>query len=1281
VLNRFGVRQNSNEGVAVELASRQEGVSSKELVKAIRQTDSPVFKRLEADGHHVTREGSGQTGRTWLRHRDDGPHAFKQHGENASHKVYQKLDNSEFNEKDYLGGATVSKTKPTNSLGSRVPKTSSEEDVVHYGSKRDLAEFPEPTSNTRFLLLGDVVKHYGGTPRLLQALESSVSSGNTPTIDWFLSPSGSIQLLNGPYFGANLILELEELVNRALEDNLDPSSIPSTATATVQSKPQASERLESKHFEEGFDASHHAPSDAAEPASPIVVIDETSRSLATYQQGEKVGGNTTVELVSSENDDLQDIPSFLRRDRPQIDRKMTTAGSSAHNEIVANDTGVRQSKLDSVPSILASEGRDQMREPLIEMGQTMEVGQAIDRDNNLRSMQISSIVEQFEISVRLRNVIMSAVGRNSLPVVTIGGYLDLGREAYERFLNLPNCGKKSADELDSIIRKLCELYGPSTDDGLENDEYSQLLNLRLVDLAHRYEISNRLKNAILTADEKRYLPYLTVGEYLDAGADGRSLLSGLPKFGRTTVNEFELLIHSFVSKSDDRNGGASVGTDYGRLDENTRSKILALFSDLPFPEVVRSWGVSVRLNNAFAQAKSLPSNLEDYFQNCIRIDTELKRMPNVGKNSVLELRKVSKSIFLAGLQAIGVSHEDVNQVEGSVFGTSSLGLSVAKLVLDNIESRMEDGKSQLGLEEIIEIRNFGTTEHGVISEIAVVEYLKEELDQRWFEILNHRYGLTGETCLTLAEVGQIYSLTRERIRQIELKAIKALRHPSRRSVSLSYLDANASSLTSALAGDNKFVSAEWADEWVKDLPGVPRLCMDVLYKGVEGWACELFSTHTENRSTVGWFVTVVSELERKHMVDELKASTADTSSLRQRIQNVICVGTWPIDLEHLRKAMPDITEPQLVTCLENDLDASISNGVVESIGRLPTSTRLILVLRHAGRGLPLDEIRSYHKELFGVDIAEHAVGGTLGRLDEALIVDRGVYNIYENLALSTIDLQNIRDRCASYIEQANHFVSSKVLHAELREKLSMEGAHELNAYSVYGICQDDQRFACRRGLMLGLSQKNFLHKFTPLAETVFEIVDAHGPMSVPEIQEHIAHERNVLDVSITGALDQSRNYVRSDRGRYDHVSRVIGTEAQVQRLEHAIQIGLGDAGCSFPILFGRLLSVGFNYPETTVQSFLRSYPSINYSDGIFSNEYVDELVDSYNRVLSTIFDINSSSSTNRESVVKQIKDDRYLEMVDIDYRFCMSQSGWNNKDNENSEEPAFLDDLLEEFDF
>ena len=54
-----------------------------------------------------------------------------------------------------------------------------------------------------------------------------------------------------------------------------------------------------------------------------------------------------------------------------------------------------------------------------------------------------------------------------------------------------------------------------------------------------------------------------------------------------------------------------------------------------------------------------------------------------------------------------------------------------------------------------------------------------ELGERERKVLELRFGLTDGTPRTLEEVGKEFNVTRERIRQIEAKALRKLKHPSR----------------------------------------------------------------------------------------------------------------------------------------------------------------------------------------------------------------------------------------------------------------------------------------------------------------------------------------------------------------------------------------------------------------------------------------------------------------------------------------------------------------------
>ena len=87
------------------------------------------------------------------------------------------------------------------------------------------------------------------------------------------------------------------------------------------------------------------------------------------------------------------------------------------------------------------------------------------------------------------------------------------------------------------------------------------------------------------------------------------------------------------------------------------------------------------------------------------------------------------------------------------------------------------------------------TSLGLPIELATGEGLKEAtrgvlggLTTREAKVLRMRFGIDMNTDHTLEEVGKQFDVTRERIRQIEAKALRKLRHPSRSEHLKSFLD-------------------------------------------------------------------------------------------------------------------------------------------------------------------------------------------------------------------------------------------------------------------------------------------------------------------------------------------------------------------------------------------------------------------------------------------------------------------------------------------------------------
>jgi RNA polymerase primary sigma factor len=91
----------------------------------------------------------------------------------------------------------------------------------------------------------------------------------------------------------------------------------------------------------------------------------------------------------------------------------------------------------------------------------------------------------------------------------------------------------------------------------------------------------------------------------------------------------------------------------------------------------------------------------------------------------------------------------------------------------------EDGDATLG--DLIEAPD-AANQHTAVEASALAESLAEalaDLTPREQQILRMRFGIGGATDHTLEEVGKVFGVTRERIRQIEAKALEKLRHPTR----------------------------------------------------------------------------------------------------------------------------------------------------------------------------------------------------------------------------------------------------------------------------------------------------------------------------------------------------------------------------------------------------------------------------------------------------------------------------------------------------------------------
>jgi RNA polymerase primary sigma factor len=173
-----------------------------------------------------------------------------------------------------------------------------------------------------------------------------------------------------------------------------------------------------------------------------------------------------------------------------------------------------------------------------------------------------------------------------------------------------------------------------------------------------------------------------------------------------------------------------------------------------------TWWIRQSISRALAEKSRIIRIPVHMIENLTRIEKTIKSLPDMDQS---------------------------NPQRGDIFKNRIDGIELLRLtqLLKNpisLDQKYEEGDSH-ALNNIIESDDSGQD----IDVKLDREVMRGKINQS-FRVLNHRekdviklrYGLDGERALTLDEIGRRYSVSRERIRQIEIKALRKLRVPDRR---------------------------------------------------------------------------------------------------------------------------------------------------------------------------------------------------------------------------------------------------------------------------------------------------------------------------------------------------------------------------------------------------------------------------------------------------------------------------------------------------------------------
>ena len=157
--------------------------------------------------------------------------------------------------------------------------------------------------------------------------------------------------------------------------------------------------------------------------------------------------------------------------------------------------------------------------------------------------------------------------------------------------------------------------------------------------------------------------------------------------------------------------------------------------------------------------------------------SKLIRLPAYVVEGVNKMKSVERALTITlgreptleeVAEEMGIEPAKVKKLRDSSKEVSSLDVAVGEDDEATMGELIAD-TSSLTPEESMEIQN----------KADILNNILNTLDGREGEVIKYRYGLMDGEARTLEEIGQIFGLTKERIRQIEAKALRKLRNPFR----------------------------------------------------------------------------------------------------------------------------------------------------------------------------------------------------------------------------------------------------------------------------------------------------------------------------------------------------------------------------------------------------------------------------------------------------------------------------------------------------------------------
>ena len=151
----------------------------------------------------------------------------------------------------------------------------------------------------------------------------------------------------------------------------------------------------------------------------------------------------------------------------------------------------------------------------------------------------------------------------------------------------------------------------------------------------------------------------------------------------------------------------------------------------------------------------------------VHMAENINKVKKIERQLLAELQHEPTNAEIA--KAMKMSEDQIAEIKSYMTDTTSLDIQVGD----------DDDGTTIG--SFVEDTHFVNPADAYVKAAngEMVDMVLSTLSDREANIIRMRFGIGQDRAMTLEEVGKEFSLTRERIRQIEAKALRKLRHPSR----------------------------------------------------------------------------------------------------------------------------------------------------------------------------------------------------------------------------------------------------------------------------------------------------------------------------------------------------------------------------------------------------------------------------------------------------------------------------------------------------------------------